>query len=138
MATLLAGPIRQDDRFPVKLQVDCVSRDAFATGSATNLGRGGLFVVSERPLPTDAALELTLTLPVSGARVRALGRVVWNRERRQSAPLLTPGMGIKFLGMSSHDWKRLVEFLASLPAPDVMPLITSRRTAVHAPAPALS
>ncbi len=129
MTTLAVGAVRQDDRFPVKLPVDCVSRDAFTTGNATNLGRGGLFIASDKPLPTDSALELMLTLPASGARIRALGRVVWNRPRRQDTPLETPGMGVKFLSMSSEDWRRLVEFLADLPVPNVLPLITSRRTA---------
>jgi type IV pilus assembly protein PilZ len=129
MATQDAAAIRQDDRFSVRLRVDCSSRDTFAAGYATNLGRGGLFIASEKPLPADAALDLTLTLPGSSKRIRALGRVVWSRSRRQDLPLLTPGMGVKFLSMSCEDWGRLVEFLASLPVPDVLPLLTSRRSA---------
>ncbi len=127
MATLVAAAIRQDDRYTVKLRVDCISRDAFAAGYATNLSRGGLFVASESPLPPDAALELTITLPSSSARVRALGRVVWRRERTKSAAAAAPGMGIKFLSMPSADWGRLVEFLAGLPAPELTPLLSARR-----------
>jgi uncharacterized protein (TIGR02266 family) len=116
MASMVAAAIRQDDRYPVRLRVDCTSRDAFTAGYATNLSRGGLFIASEKPLPPDSALELTLVLP-SSARIRALGRVVWDRDPRKSTCPLTPGMGVKFLSLSRADWGQLVEFLAGLPAP---------------------
>ncbi len=129
MATMLAAAVRQDDRYPVNLRVDCSSRAAFAANYATNVSRGGLFIASEKPLPPNSALELTLTLPGSSARIRALGRVVWSCEIRKDTYHLTPGMGVKFLSMSREDWGRFVEFLAGLPAPDVTPAAMTRRAA---------
>jgi type IV pilus assembly protein PilZ len=130
MATMLAPAVRQDERYPVNLRVDCSSRDAFAASYATNVSRGGLFIASDRPLPPYSALELTLTLPGSSDRVRALGRVVWNSEIRIGTG--HAGMGIKFLSMSCEDWGRLIDFLAGLPAPEAAPQGPSLRATTPA------
>jgi uncharacterized protein (TIGR02266 family) len=140
MAAMLATPARQDDRYPVNLRVDS---ELFAAASyATNLSRGGLFVAIDKPLPAHSLLEMTLTLPGPGDEIRALGRVVWNCEVQKSTCPRTPGMGVKFLSMSSEDWGRVVAFLAALPQPadagiDLRAFRASRREILKADRPPL-
>jgi type IV pilus assembly protein PilZ len=120
---------REDERYPVNLPVNCSSHEVDAASHVANLSRGGLFIASEKPLPSDSLLELTLTLPDPPSEIRALGRVVWTCDIRTGTCLRAPGMGLRFLSMSHADWKRLIEFLAGLSEPAEMPSSVTARTA---------
>ncbi len=105
---------REHVRYPVRLRVDYSTRDAFVANHVSNLSKGGLFIASDSPLPVDSELELILTLAEPAECIRARGRVIWNYDIRKGTTRVIPGMGIKFVDMSSADRSRLAEYLAGL------------------------
>ncbi len=121
---------REDERYPVNLPVNCSSHEVDAASHVANLSRGGLFIASEKPLPLDALLQLTLTLPNPPGEIRALGRVVWTYVQRGTQQV-TAGTGIRFLSMSGQNWRRLIEFLAGLSAPAETPSTRSATSPVE-------
>ncbi len=105
---------RQHPRYPVNLTVDFTTREAFVGNHVSNLSRGGLFIATDSPLPVHSELDLELTLPQRDERIRARGRVIWNYDIRRGTSRVVPGMGIKFLDMSTADNRRLTDYLATL------------------------
>jgi uncharacterized protein (TIGR02266 family) len=113
---------RQHERYPVNLQVNYETKDAFLANQVNNLSQGGLFIATETPLPVRSELDLVLTLRGDADRIRARGRVIWNYDIRKGTSRVIHGMGIKFLDLSPDDSRRLADFLATLqPAPTVAP-----------------
>jgi uncharacterized protein (TIGR02266 family) len=106
---------------------------------ALNLGRGGLFVLTDRPLAIGK--RIALEIQVAGELVpwAALGRVIWSRERNDTERR-PAGMGVKLIDVEDdvlETIERLVEGRASelgdipvdeeeVPAADVVtsPIVT--------------
>ncbi len=105
---------RRDRRHKVRIQVDCTTQDMFVANRVTNISRGGVFVETRDPLPLDAEIQLTLTLPECQRTIRTVGRVIWNYDIRRGTAHVVPGMGIKFMDMSAADRTLLEEYLARL------------------------
>jgi len=79
-----------------------------------NISRGGLFIRSDRPLPLQAEVVLTLRLPDAGVTIRATGRVVWNYDVARGTSRIIPGSGIRFVDMSPTDRAALESYLKKL------------------------
>ena len=62
-------------------------------GLTADLSHGGLFVATERPLPTDSPIKLRLHL--DGYSVPLSGRVAWSRAQREEGR--PPGMGVQLI-----------------------------------------
>lgn len=105
---------REHARHPVNLRVDWSTRDAFTANHVSNISKGGLFIPSETPLPVNSELDLVLTLSEPEERIRARGRVIWNYDIRKGTTRVIPGMGIKFVDISTADRARLDSYLAAL------------------------
>jgi uncharacterized protein (TIGR02266 family) len=78
---------------------------------ALNLGRGGLFVLTEKPLPVGK--RIALDIQVAGELVPwpAVGRVIWSRERTDGERR-PAGMGVKLIDVDDavlETIERLVE-----------------------------
>ena len=101
------------DRYRVDIPVDCSTRDLFTANRVTNLSRGGLFIQSPHPLPLQAQVDLTFTLP-DGPRIQATGRVIWNYVVAKGSARIVPGSGIKFTAMSPEDRARLDDCIRRL------------------------
>ncbi len=109
---------RKHERFPVNLQVDCQTKDAFLANRVSNLSQGGLFIPTEDPLPVQSELDLVLEFHEGTDSIRARGRVIWNYDIRKGTSRVIRGMGIKFLDLAPDDSRRLADYLATLqPAP---------------------
>ena len=109
---------REYPRYPVNLEVNFATRDAFLANTVTKLSRGGVFIKSTQPLPLSAEVDLTITLPGANARITARGRVVWNYDIAKGTSHVVQGMGIKFLDITAADRRRLTDYLGTLsPAP---------------------
>jgi len=102
---------RLDTRFSVSLRVDCATRDMRRAHRVTNIGRGGLFVEGSS-LPIDSELTLRLHLAEHDV-MQVKARVVWNYDI-EGTSLLVRGMGMKFVGLSAEELRRLNAYLKKL------------------------
>ena len=59
---------RKHPRYKVAIPVDCSTRDLFVSNHVCNIGKGGLFIRSDTPLPLNAEVSLVLYLPAPGHR----------------------------------------------------------------------
>jgi uncharacterized protein (TIGR02266 family) len=98
----------------VRIDVDCTTHGMFVSNRVSNISRGGVFIESDKPLPIDAEVQLTLALPESRREVHAVGRVIWYYDMRRVTAQLVPGMGIKFMDMSAEDRALLEDYVDRL------------------------
>jgi uncharacterized protein (TIGR02266 family) len=79
----------------VRVTYEGATGDHIAT-EALNLGRGGLFVLTAKPLAVGKRLNLEIQVVGEVAPWSALGRVVWTRlqDEGERSP---PGMGVKLI-----------------------------------------
>jgi type IV pilus assembly protein PilZ len=77
-------------RLPVHLEVRYQDGDELRRSFVTNLGAGGVFIRTSRPLPIGT--EVVLEIALAGVEpVRLRGRVAWDRASGRE-----DGMGIAF------------------------------------------
>ena len=105
---------RKDRRHRVRIDVDCTTHGMFVSNRVSNISRGGVFIESDKPLPIDAEVQMTLALPESRREVHAVGRVIWYYDMRRVTAQLVPGMGIKFMDMSAEDRALLEDYVDRL------------------------
>jgi len=77
---------------------------------ATNIGEGGLFIRTEKPLEEGEHFTLRMKLPNISEPLSIESEVVWSRNmpKGKDEPA---GMGIKFLQMSKEDNKVLKQYI---------------------------
>ncbi|HJL19250.1 MAG TPA: PilZ domain-containing protein [Sandaracinaceae bacterium LLY-WYZ-13_1] len=105
---------RDDDRHVLEVDVGLEGASRFYTGRTGDLGRGGLFVASDDPLPVGTSLLLSFVLP-DGYRVRAGATVAWVRAPRYRPHELPSGMGVRFDRLSDADLHAIRHFLEQRP-----------------------
>jgi Tfp pilus assembly protein PilZ len=77
---------------------------------ATEIGGGGLFLQTDRPLAEGALLTLRVKLP-AGPSFTVLGRVV-RTVRGGWAQLRKPGIAVQFMDLSSNDRRSVLAYVA--------------------------
>ena len=75
-----------------------------------NLSVGGMFLITQEPLPVGTNFRVCFALPASKDDITATGEVLWSRSQRE-APDRQPGMGVKFKNLSPDDRKRIRSFV---------------------------
>ena len=83
---------------PVQLSMIDPDREAWAgepdsagpSATGTNLSRGGIFIVTDRPVAPGHQLRIELTLP-DGRRPLVSGRVAWSKITLAPSALSSPG-----------------------------------------------
>lgn len=103
-------PARKSARVGLEADVGFQSESNFFTGFSEDLSDGGLFVATFNLLKLHSAVTVTFTLP-DGHLVVAQGRVAWVREYNEATPDLSPGMGVRFEGLSEADMQSIRSFL---------------------------
>jgi len=98
-------------RVPLHTQVDFSSDSNVFTGFSTNLSEGGVFVATLDLLPVGTPVDLTFTLPGS-KRVTVKGEVRWTREIDDRMPDVFPGVGVRFVDLTSDATAALHRFVA--------------------------
>lgn len=89
---------RTDARVETELRVEYHSFDEFVVAYTEDISRGGLFMVTESPMPVGSVVRLNLVLPDNGPTVRIIARIAYvldpkvAKNRSRSA-----GMGMEFL-----------------------------------------
>jgi type IV pilus assembly protein PilZ len=113
MADPPGSPKRADERYEVEIRVDWVSGRMFVSDHVTNIGKGGLFIRSERPIPAQGEVEMVLWLP-GKAPVHATGKVVWSQDPSRAPGQPIGGAGLSFIDMHPADRALLHDYLRDL------------------------
>jgi len=98
---------RRDRRVPVELWIEAEAGDELYFHRAANLSVGGAFFDKTIPQPVGTVVELRFMLPGAPGEIRCRGEIV---------SALDFAMGVKFLGLSDDDRKRVEEAVARLEA----------------------
>ena len=104
---------REHERYEVEIRVDWVSGRMFVSDHVTNIGKGGLFIRSEKPLPAQGEVAMVLWLP-GKSPVHATGRVVWSQDPSRTAGQPLGGAGLSFIDMHPADRALLHDYLRDL------------------------
>jgi type IV pilus assembly protein PilZ len=99
---------RTGRRVPIQLLVDYKSGGNYLFDFCKDLGAGGVFIQTDKPLPAGSPIDLTFTIPDSKETLITKGTVIWVQGEVQERSDLTPGMGVQFKGFSG-DQRRLLE-----------------------------
>jgi len=93
---------RQWERVLVDLEVDYRSEDTFLFAYISDISAMGIFVRTVSPEPPGTRLNLRFSPPMIGP-IEVEGEVIWvNPYRPGDRENLHPGMGVKFVDMTSE------------------------------------
>ena len=99
---------RSSDRIEVTWSVDCESRETFLYASIANISEFGIFVCTQQPLEVGTRLILRFNPPGSDETFVLNGQVQWVNAVRMLADNPNPGMGIRFVDLTSDARARLI------------------------------
>lgn len=105
---------RGTDRVEVSWSVDCESRDTFLYASIANISEFGIFVRTQEPLEVGTRLTLNFTPPGSDEPFVLHGQVQWVNAVRMLADNPNPGMGIRFVDLTSESRSRLIDTVRTI------------------------
>jgi CheY-like chemotaxis protein len=116
VARLLGVPLREDERFAVRVHVydesvgETPSTDAYL-GTSIDLSEAGMLLKAKREVPPGAMLMLRFSLPGRAGELRLRGRVV-----RVDAHAFAParGLALSFEALTAADRSALHEYLRVL------------------------
>jgi uncharacterized protein (TIGR02266 family) len=89
-------------RLPVEIDITLESDSQFYAGFSENLSEGGIFVATHALRPVGTRLDVAFTLPGVKEPLRVEGDVCWLRIHSETSDL-PPGMGLRFVSLTSHD-----------------------------------
>ena len=105
---------RQAPRVLVNLEVDYGNQDNFLFAYIKDISATGIFVRTNSPEDPGTHLNVRFTPPKSGDVLDIEGEVIWINPftpgRRDN---LNPGMGIRFIGLTDDQRRRLTEFVTT-------------------------
>jgi uncharacterized protein (TIGR02266 family) len=83
-------------------------------GRASGIGGGGMFIEHAAPLPVETEMTIRFALPGRPSQwLEAKGIVAWICPKADQY-MFSPGMGVRFMGISTHTRERVLELVASL------------------------
>lgn len=98
----------------IDLCVDYTGINAFFADYARNIGRGGTFVQTNKPLEIGTRLRFTLHVPHLNDPIMLQGQVQWRVTPEQSHEDQPSGMGIGFVYESEAERVRLDNTVESM------------------------
>jgi uncharacterized protein (TIGR02266 family) len=101
---------RTNQRVPVQLLVDYRSDGNYLFDFCRDLGAGGVFIETTKPLSHGSMVDLTFTLPDSKQTLEATGRVIWVQGAVPDKNLKS-GMGVQFEEFTQEQRTLLQEFV---------------------------
>ena len=102
---------RSGQRVPIQLLVDYKADGHYLFDFCRDLGTGGVFIQTPRPLPTGSDIDLTFTIPDSKETLSTKGTVIWAQAPVTGRKDLVPGMGVQFSGFTGEQRRVLEEFV---------------------------
>lgn len=109
LATAKEG--RSGRRIPIQLLVDYKSGGSYLFDFCKDLGTGGVFIQTDKPLPTGTTIDLTFTIPDSKETLVTKGTVIWVQSPVSDREDLVAGMGVQFSGFSGEQRRILENFV---------------------------
>src|SRR5262245_62926526 len=83
-------------RQSLHLQVEFESFDEFVSAYTLNVSRTGLFIPTDKFLPMGAVVNLDITLPEGGPKIRAIARVAYVLDAAKAQETSrVPGTGME-------------------------------------------
>ena len=104
---------RSHDRFPVGWNVDCATEDTFLYASIANISAMGIFIQTREPKQVGTEMDLAFS-PPGHEPFKLRGVVAWVNAYRDNGDNPNPGMGIRFVDLSTEDRERLVEVIHTI------------------------
>ncbi|MFN7701909.1 MAG: TIGR02266 family protein [Deltaproteobacteria bacterium] len=98
----------------IELTVEYRRMNAFFADYAKNIGRGGTFIRTDKPLPIGTDFVFRLVIPKLADPLRLRGRVQWVVGPGQSSDEQPPGMGIGFVYESEAERQRVATVVEAL------------------------
>jgi type IV pilus assembly protein PilZ len=105
---------RSSDRIEVTWSVDCESTDTFLYASIANISEFGIFVRTHEPLEVGTRLTLRFAPPGAPEPFILAGQVQWVNAVRMLADNPNPGMGIRFVDLTSEARERLIDAVRTI------------------------
>jgi type IV pilus assembly protein PilZ len=105
---------RNAERIDVTWSVDCETEDTFLYANITNISEFGIFVRTEDPLEVGTQLTLKFAPPDTVDPFVMSGQVQWVNPVKMLADNPNPGMGIRFVNLTSEARERLVDMVHTI------------------------
>ena len=102
---------RQGHRIPIQLLVDYRSGGNYLFDFCKDLGTGGVFIQTEKPLEQGSSVSLTFTIPDSKETLETTGHVIWVQAPNPDDSSITPGMGVQFDEFTTDQRKSMENFV---------------------------
>jgi uncharacterized protein (TIGR02266 family) len=113
---------RRAQRIAAAFRVRYKSIDELVVALTHDLSRGGLFMRTDRFLPTNAIVRVHLELPGGGGEIAVICRVAFVRAAADAAATgKPPGMGVEFLDLGPERLAELERFVAEHGAKESQP-----------------
>ena len=113
-AALKPQDLRRHDRTEYKLEISGDSGHQFFTGFSENISAGGLFIATYQTLPLGTRFQINFAVPGVDYEFATDCEVRWVREYNEDTPDTMPGMGVRFLNLSSRETEVLDELVRRL------------------------
>jgi type IV pilus assembly protein PilZ len=105
---------RSEGRIAMTWAVDCITDQTFLYASLRNISELGIFVATLDPLPIGTSLALRFAPPGTSEPFVLPGCVQWVNCVKPLADNLNPGMGVRFLDLTSDARERLVDAIHTI------------------------
>lgn len=108
---------RRDARHAMRVRMDYRNRGGgdFLFEYSMNISKGGIFILTEDPLPVGTLVEMRFQPPGMEDVLEVVGRVVWvNEFRPESDDNPNPGMGIQFEDLDAGDKALIAEVVRAI------------------------
>ena len=102
------------ERIDVEWSVDCETEETFLYASITNISEMGIFVATHEPLEVGTRLTLRFAMPGEESPFILLGQVQWVNPIRMLSDNPNPGMGIRFVNLSSENRERIISSVRTI------------------------
>lgn len=104
---------REHERYDARLEVDYRSGENFLFSYIQNISEMGIFIRSDEPLPVGTEIDLRFK-PDDEDPVELRGQVVWVNPVRLGGDNINPGMGVRFLDLTSEARERVVSLVQTI------------------------
>ena len=104
---------REHPRFDASLRVDYTDGDTFLFAYLSNISEMGIFVRTTDPAPIGTHLRLRFHVD-QGEPLVLDGEVTWVNPVRKDGDNLNPGMGLRFVGLTSETREQVVALVRTV------------------------
>ena len=92
-------------KWPVAIQTE----EGSTEGVTRNITPDGCFITCRRPLRLNVVFDLAIKIPKSKSSIKATAEVVWSSIYGPDDGISPPGMGVRFINISSEARKFIAQ-----------------------------